>query len=133
MFFRSLYNRKVSLDATTVRSLVPSGHVVVIPAPRKGYAIQVVSASFQLHAGDVAYGFTNDMVLSAGHLQRPQFGFEAAVINSSFDEWVGMLPLERGDLRAGEALTFGPSAGANIAFEAYGGVVLDITYRLVKA
>jgi hypothetical protein len=132
-FWNPIQTRRISFSANRVLNLTPMGHLTVVPAPGPGKAIQVVSAAFKLNAGKHPFAFTNDMVLTAGHLSRPQFNLEAAIINSSFDEWVNMVPLERGSLQEDAALTFGPSAGANTSPIANGDIAFDITYRLVKA
>ena len=134
MFFRNaIQTRRASFSARRVCNLTPMSHLVVIPSPGPGKAIQVVSVSFRLYAGKKAHAFTNDMVLTAGRHGRPQFSLEAAVINSSFDEWVQMVALERGSLKEDEAITFGPSAGASVSPSADSAISFDIAYRVVKA
>lgn len=132
-FWNTIQTRRISFSANRVLSLTPMGHLTVIQSPGPGKAIQVISVAFKLNAGKHPFDFTNDMVLTMGHLSRPLYKLEAAVINSSFDEWVHMLPIGRGSLQEDTPLTFGPSAGANLSPLANGDIAFDIAYRVVKA
>ncbi len=131
-FFNTIKSNRISFSPSRVRALTNDNHLTAIPAPGPGRAIQVVSASFRLDSGDVAYSFTNNLCLRAGRPASPQFVLDVAIVNSSFDEWVGFVPVERGTLGENQPLTFGPIAGANVSFKADGDVYLDIAYRVVK-
>jgi len=131
-FFNTIKSTRISFDASRVRALTHDNHLLAIPAPGPGRAIQVVSAAFRLDSGDVAYSFTNNLCLRSGRPSHPQFILDVAIVNSSFDEWVGFIPVERGTLSENRAITFGPIAGANVSFTADSDVYLDIAYRVVK-
>lgn len=137
MFFnKSVCSTRVAFDAVRLRVLTPTTHLVVVPAPGRGKAIQVVSASLKLDVDKNPFAFTNDLGLITGNINisKPQFVMEAPLVNSSFNEWAAFLPpLRAGSLKAGLPLTFGPLAGANTSFEADGKITLDVAYRVVKA